>query len=102
MLLHAYLDRVGVGQIFATVTGSPALRYDDLAVLSTLTLGFALGTDTVEGVKHLRRAEAGAAVGLDTIPELRALWPPLCRTSRPGRRRDQPLYANFGITDTSA
>ena len=60
MLLHAYLDRVGAEAIFATVTGGPARRYDDLAVLSTATLGFAWGIDTVEGSKHLRRAEAGA------------------------------------------
>ncbi|MGV1009509.1 MAG: putative transposase, partial [Dermatophilaceae bacterium] len=73
MLLHAYLDRVGAQTIFATVTGGMARRYDDLAVLSTATLGFALGIDTVEGVKHLRRAEAGPAVGLTKIPELKTL-----------------------------
>jgi hypothetical protein len=73
MLLHAYLDRVGAQTIFATLTGGPARRYDDLAVLSTATLGFALGIDTVEGAKHLRRAEAGAALGLRMIPELATL-----------------------------
>lgn len=71
MLLHAYLDRIGAEQVFATVTGGPARRYDDLAVLSTATLGFALGIDTVEGAKHLRRSEAGVTVGLSMIPELR-------------------------------
>ena len=55
MLLHAYLHRVGAEAIFATLTGGPARRYDDLAVLTTATLGFALGIDTVEGTKHLRR-----------------------------------------------
>ncbi len=73
MLLHAYLDRVGAGQVFATVAGGPARRYDDLAVLSTVALGFALGIDTVEGAKHLRRSEAGVAVGLSSIPEVRTL-----------------------------
>ena len=73
MLLHGYLDRVGAEAIFATVTGGPARRYDDLAVLSTTTLGFALGIDTVEGAKHLRRAEAGPALGLAAVPELRTL-----------------------------
>jgi len=72
-LLHAYLDRVGAGGVFATLTGGPARRYDDIAVLTTATLGFALGIDTVEGSKHLRRADAGAAVGLREIPELRTL-----------------------------
>src|SRR5665811_709782 len=62
MLLYPYLDSVGAEGIFATLTGGPARRYDDLAVLTTATLGFALGVDTVEGTKHLRRTEAGAAV----------------------------------------
>ena len=70
MLLHAYLDRVDAQAIFATLAGGPARRYDDLAVLSTATLGFALGIDTVEGAKHLRRAEAGVALGLTATPQL--------------------------------
>lgn len=78
LLAHAYLDRVGAQQIFATVTGGPARRYDDLAVLSAATLGFALGMDTVEGAKHLRRTDAGAAVGLEMIPQLRTLRTRLC------------------------
>lgn len=49
MLLHPYLHRVGAEQIFAALTGAPARVYDDVAVLSTATLGFALGIDTVEG-----------------------------------------------------
>lgn len=73
MLLHAYLDRVGAGRIFATLTGGPARRFDDTAVLATATLGFAVGAGSVEGIKHLRRAEAGAAVGLAVVPELRTL-----------------------------
>jgi transposase len=73
MLLHAYLDRVGAESIFATLTGGPARRYDDLAVLSTATLGFALGTDTIEGAKHLRREQAGAALALAIVPELKSL-----------------------------
>jgi transposase len=73
MLLHAYLERVGAAAVFATLTGGPARRYDDLAVLTTATLAFALGADTVAGTKHLRRAEAGAAVGLGAVPELRTL-----------------------------
>ena len=73
MLLHAYLDRVDAQAIFATLAGGPARRYDDVAVLSTATLGFAWGVDTIEGAKHLRRAEAGAALGLGAIPELKTL-----------------------------
>ncbi|MGB8383765.1 MAG: transposase, partial [Dermatophilaceae bacterium] len=73
MLLHPYLDRVDAQAIFATLTGGPARRFDDLGVLTCATLGFALGMDTVEGSKHLRRADAGAAVGLSMIPELKTL-----------------------------
>jgi len=73
MLLHPFLHRVGAEAIFASVTGGPARRYDDVAVLTTATVGFALGIDTVEGSKHLRRAEAGAAVGLGSVPELKTL-----------------------------
>ena len=73
MLLYPYLHQVGTEAIFASLTGGPARRYDDLAVLSSATLGFALGIDTVEGSKHLRRADAGAAVGLSIIPELKTL-----------------------------
>lgn len=71
MLLYPYLHRVGTEAIFASLSGGPARRYDDLAVLSSATLGFALGIDTVEGSKHLRRTEAGAAVGLTVVPELK-------------------------------
>lgn len=69
MLLYPYLHRVGAETIFASLTGGPARRYDDLAVLSTATAGFALGAGTVEGAKHLRRADAGAVVGLTMTPE---------------------------------
>src|SRR5664279_4975284 len=73
VLLYPYRDSVGAEGIFATLTGGPARRYDDLAVLTTATLGFALGVDTVEGTKHLRRTEAGAAVGLAMVPQLATL-----------------------------
>ncbi|MGH7535387.1 MAG: putative transposase, partial [Gemmatimonadales bacterium] len=73
MLLYPYLHRVGAEAIFATLAGGPARRYDDMAVLCTATLGFALGIDTVEGAKHLRRGEAGVAVGLAMTPELATL-----------------------------
>src|SRR5699024_6490590 len=73
MLLHAYLHRVGAKDVFATLTGGPARRFDDMAVLTAATFGFALGSDTVEGMKHLRRAAAGPAVGATVIPELATL-----------------------------
>ena len=73
MMLFPYLHVVGARGIFATLTGGPARRYGDLGVLTTAALGFALGAGTVEGTKHLRRGEAGAAVGLATTPELSTL-----------------------------
>ena len=73
MLLHAYLHRVDAQAVFGTLAGGPARRYDDYAVLSTATLGFALGAGTIEGVKHLRRADAGAALGVAAVPELKTL-----------------------------
>ena len=77
-LLYPYLDMVDAADVFSTLTGGPARRYDDLSVLATALFGFALGADTVEGVKHLRRADAGALVGVDAIPELRTLRDRLC------------------------
>jgi len=41
--------------------------------LTTATVGFALGAGTVEGTKHLRRADAGAAAGLGVAPQLATL-----------------------------
>ena len=73
MLLYPYLHRVGAQAIFAALTGGPARRYGDLSVLTSATLGFALGAGTVEGTKHLRRADAGAAVALAVTPELATL-----------------------------
>jgi hypothetical protein len=57
MMLYPYLNLVGAQGIFATLTGGPARRYGDLSVLTTATLGFALGAGTVEAAKHLRRAD---------------------------------------------
>jgi hypothetical protein len=73
MMLFPYLGLVGAEAIFATLTGGPARRYGDLSVLTTATLGFALGAGTVEGTKHLRRAEAGAAVAAAMTPQLGTL-----------------------------
>src|ERR1035437_5943594 len=73
MMLFPYLHVVGAQGIFATLTGGPARRYGDLGVLAAATLGFGLGAGTVEAAKHLRRGEAGAAVGLAATPELSTL-----------------------------
>ena len=72
-LLYPYLSMVGATEVFSSLTGAKSRRYDDLSVLATALMGFALGFDTVEGTKHLRRGDAGALVGVDAIPELRTL-----------------------------
>jgi hypothetical protein len=72
-LLYPYLGLVGAGTIFSGLSGAPWRRYDDQSVLMCTVIGFALGIDTIEGAKHLRRGDAGAAVGMETIPELRTL-----------------------------
>jgi len=72
-LLYPYLDLVGAEDIFSTLSGARSRRYDDLSVLGTGVMGFALGIDTLEGSKHLRRADAGVLVGVSAIPELRTL-----------------------------
>jgi hypothetical protein len=41
------------------------------------TFGFALGSSSAEGTKHLARSDAGALVGLASFPELRTLRPRL-------------------------
>src|SRR5664280_968315 len=73
MLLYPYLHLVGAQGIFATLTGGPARRYGDQHVLTTAILGFALGAGTVEATKHLRRGDAGVAVGLGATPTLGTL-----------------------------
>jgi len=70
-LLYPYLGLVGAGTIFSALSGAPSRLYDDLSVLTCAVIGFALGIDTIEGAKHLRRADAGPAVGMTAIPELR-------------------------------
>jgi hypothetical protein len=77
-LLYPFFDMVGAAEIFSTLTGGPARRFDDLSVLATALMGFALGTDTIEGTKHLRRVDAGALVGVSAIPELGTLRDRLC------------------------
>jgi len=73
VVLYAYLSLLGASGVFSVLSSKRARRYDDLAVIATALVGFALGAGTVEGIKHLRRSDAGAVVGLAAIPELRTL-----------------------------
>ena len=75
MLLHAFLARAGAGTVLASAAGEP----QDVALLTAVSMCFALGAATTEQFKHLAAAEAGPLAGLGTLPGLRALRPELAR-----------------------
>src|SRR5271169_4192503 len=74
MLLHAFLAQAGAGTVLAAAAGGPG----DAALLSAVSMCFALGAATTEQFKHLA-AEAGPLAGLGALPGLRALRPELAR-----------------------
>ena len=73
MLLHAFLAQAGAGTVLAAAAGGPG----DAALLSAVSMCFALGAATTEQFKHLAAAEAGPLAGLAVLPGLRALRPRL-------------------------
>ena len=74
MLLHAFAGRAGAGQILAAAAGGePA----GVALLSAVSLCFALGAATLEQFKHLAGADAGPLAGLAALPDLRTIRPRL-------------------------
>jgi hypothetical protein len=75
MLLHAFLARAGAGTVLAAAGGEP----QDAALLTAVSMCFALGAATTEQFKHLAAAEAGPLAGLGALPGLRALRPELAR-----------------------
>lgn len=77
MLLHGFLDRAGAGEVLAALPSLAARRYDAGSVMLSATFGFALGSSSAEGTKHLLTKDAGAAVGLSRFPHLRTLRPRL-------------------------
>ena len=77
MLLHAFGGRAGAGQILAAAAGGEDGRPGDAALLSAVSMCFALGAATTEQFKHLAAAEAGPLAGLAVLPGLRALRPEL-------------------------
>src|ERR1700676_980731 len=75
MLLHAFLSRTAAG----TVLGSVAAEPGDVALLTAVSMCFALGAATTEQFKHLDAAAAGPLAGFAVLPGLRALRPELAR-----------------------
>jgi hypothetical protein len=75
MLLHAFFARAAAGTVLADAAAGPG----DVALLTAVSMCFALGAATTEQFKHLAAAEAGPLAGLSTLPGLRALRPELAR-----------------------
>ena len=64
----------GAGEILASAAGGES---GDVALLSAVSLCFALGAATLEQFKHLAAADAGPLAGLGALPGLRTLRPRL-------------------------
>jgi hypothetical protein len=77
MLLHAFFAQADAGTVLAAAGGGR--RQGDVALLSAVSMCFALGADTIEQFKHLAAADAGPLAGLGVLPGLRALRPHLAR-----------------------
>lgn len=73
MLLHAFYARTGAGGLLPGAAGA------DAALLTAVSMCFALGAHTTEQFKHLAPAEAGPLAGLAVLPGLRALRPRLAQ-----------------------
>jgi len=76
MLLHAFFARTDAG---SALPASGERRPADVALLSAVSMCFALGADTVEQFKHLAAADAGPLAGLAVLPGLRTLRSHLAR-----------------------
>ncbi|HXZ70213.1 MAG TPA: hypothetical protein VEH31_04970 [Streptosporangiaceae bacterium] len=78
MLLHAFGGRAGAAEILAAAAGGAQdASTGDAALLSAVSLCFALGAATIEQFKHLAAADAGPLAGLGALPDLRTLRPKL-------------------------
>jgi len=77
MLLHPFLETVGAGEVFGVLDSGAGRRYDSTAVALESVFAFALGCSSLEGSKHLQRADAGLLVGAERFPHLRTLRPRL-------------------------
>src|ERR1035441_2982492 len=75
LLLRASLAGAGAGTVRAAAGGEP----QDVALLTAVSMCFALGAATTEQLKHPAAAGHGAAAGLGALPGLRALRPELAR-----------------------
>jgi hypothetical protein len=74
MLLHAFFARADAGAVLASGAGRPRR---EVALLSAVSMCFALGAATIEQFKHLAAADAGPLAGLAVLPGLRTIRPRL-------------------------
>jgi len=81
MLLHASFARADAAAVLAGAAAGPgrAAGPADAALLSAVSMCFALGADTIEAFKHLAAVEAGPLAGLGVLPGLRTLRPRLAQ-----------------------
>ena len=94
MLLHAFGARAGAGGILRDAAGEGA-QPGDVALLSAVSMCFALGAATTEQFKHLAAAEAGPLAGLSRLPDLRTLRPGLAAIAdRADPLRLQRMFAS--------
>ena len=76
MLLHAFFARASAD---SALPASGDRRPADLALLTAVSMCFALGANTVEQFKHLAAADAGPLAGLGVLPGLRTMRTHLAR-----------------------
>ena len=95
MLLHAFFARAAAGTVLAGAAAGP----EDVALLTAVSMCFALGAATTEQFKHLAAAEAGPLAGLARCQgcgRCARSWqgsptrPTRCGCSRCSRRRCWP------------
>ena len=77
MLLHGFFHRAGAAAVLSTLSAPGARAYDAASVMLATSVGFALGSLSAEGTKHLSSRDAGAVIGLSRFPHLRTLRPRL-------------------------
>jgi len=81
MLLHGFFERAGASEVLAGLPSLSARRYDAPGLIGAASFGFALGSSSAEGTKHLLSADAGALIGRERFPHLRTLRPRLSALS---------------------
>jgi hypothetical protein len=90
MLLHAFFARAAAGTVLAGAAAGP----EDVALLTAVSMCFALGAATTGQFKHLAATEAGPLAGFGRLPGLRALRPELAGIAdRADPLRLQSLFA---------